>query len=74
VGHSVGNAYPERSDVRHVYERSSLGHPSGYPVEVSFVFSVQYRVDGGTWLQLAGITRVAQVSYPVRESQAVIGR
>ena len=74
VGDSVGNPYPERSDVRHVYERSSLGYPSGYPVEVAFVFSVRYRVGGGGWIDLPGITRVAQAVYPVQESQAVIGR
>jgi hypothetical protein len=74
VGHSVGDPYPQRSDVRHVYERSSLGLPSGYPVEVAFVFSVRYRVGGGGWIDLPGITRVAQAVYPVQESQAVIGR
>jgi hypothetical protein len=74
VGSTVGSPYPERSDIRHVYERSSLGHPGGYQVQVGFVFSVRYRVDGGGWIDLPGITRVAQASYPVRESQAVIGR
>jgi hypothetical protein len=74
VGSTIGTPYPERSDIRHVYERSSLGHPSGYPVEVAFVFWVRYRVDGGGWIDLPGITRVAQAPYPVRESQAVIGR
>jgi hypothetical protein len=74
VGHTVGDRYPERSDVRHVYERSSLGHPGGYSVQVAFVFSVRYRVNGGSWIDLPGITRVAQARYPVQESQSVIGR
>jgi hypothetical protein len=74
VGYSVGNPYPERSDVRHVYQRSSLGYPTGYPVKVAFVFSARYRVNGGGWIDLPGITRVAQALYPVQESQAVIGR
>lgn len=69
---SPGRPYPDRSDVRHVYERSSLGHEDGYPVEVGFVFAVRYRVDGGGWLELPGIERVADASYLVRESQAVI--
>lgn len=73
IGNSVGNPYPERSNVRHTYERSSLGHSKGYSVEVAFVFSVRYRVNGGTWIELPGITRSAQASYPVLESQAVIG-
>jgi hypothetical protein len=72
VTRSTGSPYPERSDVRHVYERSSLGHPRGYTVEAGFFFSVRYRVGGGGWIELPGIERVAESHYPVRESQAVI--
>jgi len=67
-----GRSYPDRSDIRHVYERSSAGLASGYAVEVTFAFDVRYRVDGGEWIELPGISRVAETSYPVRESQAVI--
>lgn len=69
-----GRAYPARSDVRHVYERSSAGAPEGYSVDVTFVFAVRYRVDGGRWIEIPGITRTAHADYPVRESQAVIQR
>jgi hypothetical protein len=69
-----GRPYPERSDVHHVYERSSLGYEKGYPVQVGFFFSVRYRVDGGGWIELPGIERGAVASYQVRESQAVIRR
>lgn len=72
VSETPGQAYPARSEVRHVYERSSAGLSTGYPVEVAFVFAVRYRVDGGTWIDLPGITRIARTDYPVRESQAVI--
>lgn len=71
---SPGRAYPDRSTVRHVYERSSAGLPQGYPVDASFVFEVRYRVDGGAWIVLPGITRTSRVDYPVRASQAVIQR
>jgi len=67
-----GHAYPARSEVRHVYERSSLGHAGGYAVDVRFSFAVRYRVAGGAWSDLPGITRQAHAGYPVRESQAVI--
>jgi len=67
-----GRSYPHRSQIRHVYERSSAGLPSGFPVEVKFVFDVRYRVDGGGWIEIPGISRVAEASYRVRESQAVI--
>lgn len=71
---TAGSAYPERSEVRHVYERSSAGMPGGYPVEVTFVFEVRYRVDGSGWSILPGISREVRADYPVRESQAVIHR
>jgi len=67
-----GRPYPERSEIRHIYQRSSVGLPSGYHVEITFVFDVRYRVDGGGWMEIPGITRVAETSYRVRESQAVI--
>lgn len=69
-----GRAYPERSEVRHVYERSSAGLPEGYGIDVSFEFAVRYRVDGGAWIEIPGITRTTHADYPVRESQAVIER
>lgn len=72
--HSPGQKYPERSEVRHTYERSSAAFPSGYPVDVTFVFTVRYRVDGGPWIEIPGVTRQGRADYPVRESQAVIQR
>ena len=69
-----GNPYPQRSAVRHTFERSSAGYDAGYSIDVTFIFSVRYRVDGGAWVTLPGITRQAHADYPVRESQAVISR
>lgn len=71
VSHSTGRAFPERSEIRHVFERASS---AGYQVAVRFVFEVRYRVDGGPWTPLPGVTRTASATYPVRESQAVISR
>lgn len=72
--HTPGQPYPERSEVRHTYERSSHGHEEGYEVRVRFEFGVRYRIDGAGWQSLPGIDRTAETSYPVRESQAVIER
>jgi len=74
VAGSLGRAYPDRSDIRHIYERSSLRNGDGYAVQVRFVFSVRYRIAGGPWVDLPGITRSAAFRYPVQESQAVISR
>ena len=72
VARTVGQSYPDRSQIRHVYERSSAGLASGFPVQVTFSFVVRYRVSGGGWIELPSISRVAETSYPVRESQSVI--
>lgn len=74
VAGSLGRAYPDRSDIRHTYERSSVRNGDGYAVQVRFTFSVRYRIAGGPWVDLPGITRSATFRYPVQESQAVISR
>ncbi len=71
---TLGQAYPARSEVRHVYESSSAGFANGYEVDVSFIFAVRYRVAGGGWIELPDITRTARANYLVRESQSVIQR
>jgi hypothetical protein len=71
---SLGKAYPQRSEIRHTYERSSSGFASGYPVEIQFRFEARYRLSGGPWIDLPPITRAARFDYAVRESQAVITR
>jgi hypothetical protein len=71
---SLGKPYPQPSDIRHTYERSSTGFPSGFPLDVEFNFDVRYRLAGGPWIDLTPISRSARIEYPVRESQAVITR
>ena len=68
---SPGSPYPQRSPVRHTYERSSAGHPDGYRISVTTVFDVRWRTNGGQWRPLEGITRLSERSYRVAESQAV---
>lgn len=65
---SLGQAYPLRSEVRHVYESMS----AGYPVQVRFVFDVRYQVDGGEWIELPSIERTASTSYRVGEIRTVV--
>lgn len=65
---TLGLAYPDRSDIRHVYE----GMSGGFPVQVRFLFDVRYRVDGGDWIRLAPIERTAAASYRVGEIRTVV--
>jgi hypothetical protein len=69
---TIGREYPHKSQIRHMYERSSAGLAAGFPVQVTFYFAVRYRVGGGGWIELPSISRVAEISYPVREAQSVI--
>lgn len=71
VSESPGSAYPQRSEVRHIFQRAPS---TGYSITLSFNFSVRYRVAGGEWLDLPGISRTTTAAYRVRESQAVISR
>lgn len=68
---SPGRPYPKRSPARHAFERSSAGHPDGYRVTVITEFEVRWRVNGGRWAPLEGITGVSERFYRVAESQAV---
>lgn len=68
---SPGRPYPRRSPARHIYQRSSAGHPRGYLVSVSTTFEVRWRTNGGRWRPLAPILRLSSRRYRVAESQAV---
>lgn len=69
---SRGRAYPQRSTVRHTYERSSLAAGGSYPVRLSITWEARYSENGGAWLELAPITRSYARSYPVRQLQSVL--
>lgn len=68
-----GRPYPEESEVRHTYERSSLATGGAYDVVLEITFSAQYRIDGGDWIPLPPMVRGFSDEYPVRQLQAVLG-
>jgi len=69
----LGEAWPQRSSVHHVYEAST---PHALPARLTatITFAAGYRVDGGPWLSLAPLTRSATAPQHVDEVQAVRGR
>ena len=69
VSGSLGQPWPEQSDVRHTYR--DRGEKV---VTVTLVLPARFRVDGGPWQDLAPITRVATIPYAVDEVQAVRDR
>jgi hypothetical protein len=66
----LGEPWPRRSSVRHVYGTSSP-ESQPYAVAATLVLAAGYRVDGGPWHPLAPITRSAGTSLDVDEVQAV---
>lgn len=69
---SLGQPYPQVSDIRHTYEQSSLSAGGAFPVTVEISFSVRYRVDGGPWQPLDPITRSFTAAYPVQQLQSIL--
>jgi hypothetical protein len=69
---SLGQRYPAESDIRHVYEQSSLAAGGAYSVTVEVTFSARYRVNGGAWETLDPITRSFSNDYPVQQLQSVL--
>lgn len=69
---SLGQRYPAESDIRHVYEQSSLAVGGAYAVTVEVTFSARYRVNGGAWEALEPITRSFSNDYPVQQLQSVL--
>lgn len=69
---SLGQRYPAESDIRHVYEQSSLAAGGAYSVTVEVTFAARYRVNGGAWETLDPITRSFSNDYPVQQLQSVL--
>ncbi|NJD66813.1 MAG: hypothetical protein FIB00_16500 [Chloroflexi bacterium] len=69
---SLGQRYPDESDIQHVYEQSSLAAGGAYTITVEVTFAAQYRINGGAWEALGPITRSFSNDYPVQQLQSVI--
>ena len=69
---SLGQRYPAKSDIRHVYEQSSLAAGGAYSITVEVTFTARYRVNGGAWEALEPITRSFSNDYPVQQLQSVL--
>lgn len=69
---SLGNAYPEASDVQHTYEYSSSDFPDGFPVRVTAEFLAEYSVDGGAFQALPPLHRTYENRFRVQEVQPVL--
>lgn len=69
---SLGEAYPQQSSIRHVYEYTSLGRPAGFAVSVTVHFVAQYQANGGAWQTLPAVAKTYSRNYPVQQAQSVL--
>ncbi|MCY4638775.1 MAG: hypothetical protein OXC94_00325 [Chloroflexi bacterium] len=69
---SRGLPFPQRSPIRHTYERSSLREGGSYPVGLQVTWEARYSDNGRPWLPLDPIVSSHQRSYPVRQLQSVL--
>jgi hypothetical protein len=68
-GKSLGQAFPQPSNVRHVYETDTYGLSSGYQAGATLRFGVWYSVNGGPWQFLGTKARSYSLSYVVNQIQ-----
>jgi hypothetical protein len=69
---SLGQPYPAESDVRHIYEQSSLSAGGAFSLTLEITFSARYRVNGGPWVPLDPIARSFTAAYPVQQLQSIL--
>ncbi|HET7767565.1 MAG TPA: hypothetical protein VFN74_02250 [Chloroflexota bacterium] len=69
---SLGRPFPEVSDVRHTYGRSSLERAGGYAVRLAIEFASEFSVNGGPPQPLAATQRTYETAYRVQEIQSVL--
>jgi hypothetical protein len=69
---TLGQRYPEVSEIQHTYEHSSLRTSGGFPVRLTVAFAAEYRVDGGPPQGLPSTQRTYEARYRVQEVQTVL--
>lgn len=63
----LGRAYPEESTVQHAHQRDGT-----FTITATIDLAPEYRVNGGPWLALPGLTTAASTDHDVEQRQAVI--
>jgi hypothetical protein len=69
---TLGQRYPQESEVRHAYESSSLRTSGGFPIRLTVGFAAEFRVDGGPAQALPPTERTYDARYRVQEIQSVL--
>lgn len=69
---SLGQAYPQESEVRHTYQYSSARTPGGFRVRLTVEFGAEYRVNGGPPQPMAVARRTYEAAHRVQEIQTVL--
>jgi hypothetical protein len=68
-GTDIGQPYPARSHIQHVYQTDSFGITGGYTITARLSYRVTYSVNGGPSLDLGSKSRVFTSQYAVNQLQ-----
>ena len=63
----LGRAYPQESTVQHAHQRDG-----SFTITAVIDLVPEYRVNGGPWLRLPGLSATASAVHPVEQRQPVI--
>ena len=70
---SLGQPYPQESDIRNVYGWSSRTEPGGvFHLSLTIEWAVEYRVNGGSPQLLPPVQHRSEMTYPVQELQPIV--
>ncbi len=68
-GHDLGQPYPQRSTIRHVFQTDSYQRPNGYQVLATLRFGVWYSVNSSPWRFLGTKAKGYSLPYAVYQIQ-----
>lgn len=68
---SLGQAYPNESDIQHRYEFSSRGATEGFPLVLRATFAAEFSVNGASEA-LPPVGRTYEARHQVREVQSIL--
>ena len=74
ITQSIGKAYPQESDIQHVYQHSSFAFAQGYPLWLTVEYGAEFRVNGGAPQPLPAIRHTYQAIHRVQEIQSILDK
>jgi hypothetical protein len=74
ITQSIGKAYPQESDIQHVYQHSSFAFAQGYPLWLTVEYGAEFSVNGGAPQPLPAIRHTYRAVHQVQEIQSILDK